>query len=443
MLTRTHKILIGLLALQALLVALMFLRDDAPALVKDRPLLAGFDAAKVTRVRLFGASADKPGVDLVKRGEAWIVASHHDYPADATKVKGLLEPLAKIAGGAPIATSATRHKQLRVADAEFERKIVLDVEGAGEQALHIGGAVGARRTAIRVGGDDVYAATDVSTFVAEPAGFVTTRYVDIPKAEIERVAIRRDPTMIELARVPAAAPAAGAGSAGAGGADAPAETWSATIDGADVTRGLAPGESLDTDAIDRIIGQLAALDLRAPADPRRDANQPTAVISIHKKGTEQSIVLDVIADGDNYWVRQRERPHAVLVDRTLFSDAVLVDRDKLVRKPPPPPARGPRRRCPRRPSRRRGADQRAGRTRRICQPYTSRPSRTRFGRRSPNALPSSTRCARRPGSSITSTPTWNAPLARWTAHALAIAASHAPAGTRARSASASPRRPPR
>jgi hypothetical protein len=343
MLTRVHKILIGLLAVQALLVALMFWGGDEPALVKDKPLLAGFDAAKVTRVRLFAASADKPGVDLVKKGAAWIVASHHDYPADAAKVTGLLEPLGKIAGGAPIATSATRHKQLRVADGDFDRKIVLDVEGAGERTLHIGNSVGTRRTALRIGGDDVYAATDVSTFVAEPAGFVSTRYVDIPKAEIERVAIRRDPVLIELAKQAAPAPAdagSGAGSAGsgAGSAAAPAETWTATIDGSPIK--LEPGETLDTDAIDRIVGQLASIDLRTPADPKRDASKPTATISIHRKGAAEPVVLDVIAEADNYWMHQQGLPRAVLVDKTLVPDAILVDRDKLVRKPPAP-APGP------------------------------------------------------------------------------------------------------
>jgi hypothetical protein len=131
MLTRVHKILIGLLVVQVLLVGLTLLRDDAPEVVKDTPLLAGFDHAKVTRVRLFASGAEKPGVDLVKKGPTWVVASHSDYPADAAKVKGLLEPLAKLAAGEPIATSATRHKQLRVADRDFDRKIVLDLEGGG------------------------------------------------------------------------------------------------------------------------------------------------------------------------------------------------------------------------------------------------------------------------------------------------------------------------
>ncbi|HSK05760.1 MAG TPA: DUF4340 domain-containing protein, partial [Kofleriaceae bacterium] len=219
MLTRVHKILIGLLAVQLALAALMLFRDDEPTVVKDTPLLATLDASKVTRVRLYGAGAEQPGVDLVRKGAGWVVASHADYPADAAKVTGLIEPLAKVAAGDPIATSPTRHKQLRVGGREFERKLVLDVEGAGEKTIVIGAPVGGRRTAIRIGGDEVYAATEVSHFVAEPAGFVSTKYVDVPKAEVERLAIRRDEKLIELARVTAAPPApagAGAGSAAAG-----------------------------------------------------------------------------------------------------------------------------------------------------------------------------------------------------------------------------------
>jgi hypothetical protein len=360
MLTRAHKILIGLLVVQLALVVLMLGRSSEPQPVKEVPLLAGLDAAKVTRVRLFASGAAKPGVDLVKKGNAWVVASHFDYPADAAKVKGLLEPLAKIAAGEPIATSATRHKQLRVADTDFDRKIVLTLEGGGEKTLLIGNPAGARRTAIRLGGDDVYAATDVSYFIAEPSGFVSTKYVDIPKADVERLTVRRDQQMIEIARAaaptaPAGATAgsgsagagAGSGSAGAGSAAAPegsgsaaaAPSWTVTIDGAPVK--LAAGESLDTDAIERIVGQATSIDLRAPGDPKRDATKPTATVIIHRKGAEQPTSLDVIADGESYWVHQRELDRAIVVDKSTFADVVTIDRDKLVKKPPPPPAPAP------------------------------------------------------------------------------------------------------
>jgi Domain of unknown function (DUF4340) len=359
MLTRFHKILIGLLALQIVLVAVTLLRGGKPELAKDKPLLTGLDAAKVTRVRLFAAGAEKPGVDLVKKGADWVVASHSDYPADAAKVKGLIEPLAKIAAGDPIATSSARHKQLRVADRDFDRKIVLDVEGAGEKTLVIGNPVGSRRTAIRIGGDAVYAATDVSHFVAEPNGFVSTKYVDIPVAELERLTVQRDQKMIEIWRSapPAAAPAsggAGSGSAGAGSAAAPpaplgeagagsgsaapaTPTWNVAIDGTPVK--LGPGESLDTEEIDRIAGQAASIELRTPGDPKRDATKPTATVTIHRKGVEQPIVLTVVEDGESsYWIHQQGNKHAIIVTKGVFDDVVTVDRDKIVKKPPAPEA---------------------------------------------------------------------------------------------------------
>jgi hypothetical protein len=360
MLTRAHKILIGLLVIQVLLVAISLLRRSEPELVKDAPLLAGFDAAKVTRVRLFAASAEKPGVELAKKGASWALASHFDYPADPAKVKGVLDPLVKIAAGDPIATSASRHKQLRVADREFDRKLVLTLEGGAEKTILIGNPVGARRTAIRLGDDKVYAATEVPSFTAEPSGFVDTKYVDLPKADIERVAIRRGPVLIELAHpappAPAAGSAAGSAAAAAAGsaagsaaaaagsaaaaagsaAAAAAPRWTATIDGAEPK--LAAGESLDTDAIERVLGQIASIHLKAPGDPKRDAGSATAVISIHRKGVEQPVVLDVIADGETYWVHQRELDRAAIVDKSALSDAVGLDRDKLVKKPPPPGA---------------------------------------------------------------------------------------------------------
>src|SRR4051812_35524863 len=122
MLTRFHKILIGLLVLQLGLVALTALRHDDAAPIKEQPLLAGFDAAKVTRLQVFAAGSAKP-IDLARRDASWVLASHYDYPVDATKVTDVLTPIAKMAAAAPLSTQKSRHGQLHVADTDFERKL--------------------------------------------------------------------------------------------------------------------------------------------------------------------------------------------------------------------------------------------------------------------------------------------------------------------------------
>jgi len=347
MLTRFHKILIAALAVQLVLVVFVMTRGDDSAALKEHPILTGFDAAKVTRLQVFSGQDAKP-IDLVKREAGWVLASGFDYPVDQAKVTDVLSPVAKLAAAAPIATQASRHKQLHVADTELERKLVITV-GGKDVTLYIGSSAGARRTAVRIGGDDkVFAVTGISAAAvgSEPRQWVDASYVKLTRDDIAKVSVQRDATTVELARPapPSAAPAGpGSGSAAGSAAPPPAEHWSAAVRGAPIT--LATGESLDDAAIDRLVGQVATIDLRSPADPKRDASKPTATITIERKAsgaaTPAPTILDVIADGDAYWVHDRSLPRAALVDKARIDDVVGVDRDKLIKKPPPPPVPPP------------------------------------------------------------------------------------------------------
>jgi hypothetical protein len=104
---------------------------------------------------------------------------------------------------------------------------------------------------------------------------------------------------------------------------------------------LAAGESLDQAAIERLVGQVATLDVSAPGDPKRDATKPTATITVERKAkdatTPAPTIIDVIADGESYWVHDRSLPRAALVDKGRLDGVLQADRDKLVKKPPPPP----------------------------------------------------------------------------------------------------------
>ena len=119
MLERYHKMLIGLLVVQVVLIVAVFARGGDNGALGTHLLLPGFDAAKVTRIQI--ASGDGKSVDLVKKGDKWTVASAFDFPVDDARVADLLTPVAKLAAEEPIATSASRHKQLKVAADDFDR----------------------------------------------------------------------------------------------------------------------------------------------------------------------------------------------------------------------------------------------------------------------------------------------------------------------------------
>jgi hypothetical protein len=336
MLTKFHKILIGLLVVQLGLVVVMALRSGDSAPAKDQPIVAGFDAKLVTHVAITG---DGKTVTLDKRGLNWVIASSFDYPADPAKLTELVSPIGQMSAAEPIATQASRHDQLKVGEQVFERKVAFTSEGK-ETVLYIGATVGQHRTAVRLGGDDrVYGASGISVTAAgvEPRDWLSPAYSKIERAEITRVQIQREGATIELARG--------------------TPSWTAAVNGTPIA--LATGETLETATIDRLVGDLAAIDVATPGDPKRDASKPTAVITIERSappaagsgsgsGSAPSVsaappppvIFDVIADGERYWVHLRGLPTAALVDKARLETAVTVDRDKLVKKAPPP-APGP------------------------------------------------------------------------------------------------------
>lgn len=360
MLTKFHKVLIGALVVQLALAAFVLTRGDATAVVKETPLLAGFDASKVTRVQVFalgpdGAAPKAASVDLAKKGDAWVVASGFDYPVDGAKVPDALAPIAKMAAAAPIATQAARFKQLKVADDDYERKLVITADGK-DTVLYVGNAAGARRTAVRLGGDDrVFAVSGVSAFAIgdSPRTWVAGRYLEVPHDDIVKVTIAKDGHTTELFKAvpppPAPAPGKGSGSgSGSAAPPAPASTepqWTATFDGAPLAP--AAGEIVDLAAIDRAVSSVSLIDLDAPADPKRDASKPTATITIERKATAPAagsgsaapaastapVVLDVILDGTNYWIKDRSSPRAVTIGKARLETVADPTPAKFVKKP--------------------------------------------------------------------------------------------------------------
>ena len=325
MLTRLHKILIALLAVQIVLAIVVLVRGDDTGVIAEHTILASFDAAKVTRLQVWGDGAKQP-VDLQKKGDHWVVASSYDYPVDTSKIDAVLGPIAKMKAEAPIATQKTRHAQLHVADDQFDRKLVITMDGK-DTTLYLGGSAGLRRTAVRIGGDDrVYAASDVTAWTAgaQASAWVDPEYLKIPEDEIAKVTIEHAGTQTELAKD-----------------DAKDKTaWTVSIGGAPVK--LAAGESLDTAGIEKVVNDLSTIEMDGPADPKRDAGQPTAVVTIERKATgatsQAPTVLDIVEDGDSYWVHERGTNRAADVGKSRLIDVVEVTRDKLVKAPAPPAA---------------------------------------------------------------------------------------------------------
>ncbi|MBK7535239.1 MAG: DUF4340 domain-containing protein [Myxococcales bacterium] len=266
---RLNKILSGLLAVQLAITGLVMSSTGGVTPPRPAPVLPGLDVAKVTRLQVFPSSGDQRGVtasppvgavDLVKRGEGWVLSSGHDYPAESTPINELLSKLAGLTHTGPIARSAARAKQLGVAEEDYQRKVVLTVDGK-EHALLVGEAVGGRQTAVRLGAvPEVMAVSGLSAWAIDPQvrTWVKPVYSEVARDQLSQVLVQRDGDSVELTKD--------------GG------QWKLTSAGAPVTLGT--GEVLDVQAVEEVLGQVSRVELTSIGDPKLAGSKALATISV-------------------------------------------------------------------------------------------------------------------------------------------------------------------
>jgi len=139
-----------LLAAQLGLALLLSLDQGRFETSPEGPLLE-FDPARVERLRIERSGAEALTIERAEAG--WILPAHAGFPAAEAKVAALLERLADLRRRLPVATSNEALTRFKVADADFEGRLVLS---AGEQSLgtlYLGDSAGYRRQYVRAAGD--------------------------------------------------------------------------------------------------------------------------------------------------------------------------------------------------------------------------------------------------------------------------------------------------
>ena len=153
------------LVLQLALALLLFMRRDPLAGVTSVTLLIPPDAvrnadhlvidAKQPRARRRRAVAvgEATRLELAKKNGAWVLPGAFDAPADGPKVSALLDRLAALKRGLPIATSEAALKRFKVVDADFERRLVLSSGGKTLATVYFGSSPGLRKSDARLSPD--------------------------------------------------------------------------------------------------------------------------------------------------------------------------------------------------------------------------------------------------------------------------------------------------
>jgi hypothetical protein len=134
-----------LLAQLVLAVAVNLGGEDYGAFQAKEPLLV-FDTQAVDGVRI---ETQDSSLLLRKQTDRWLLPEAGDFPADQQNVQGLLEKLAGLQKGWPVATTSSAVRRFQVADDAYQTRISLMAEDDVLQQLYIGTSPGFRKVHVR------------------------------------------------------------------------------------------------------------------------------------------------------------------------------------------------------------------------------------------------------------------------------------------------------
>ncbi len=151
--------------------------------------LLPFDRAAVDTITITGGKGEK--VRLVKEKGKWILPDYYRFPADQDAVNKMLDTLAGMKEGWPVATTSGAAERFKVARTDFERHIVLAVGSRPVADLYVGTSPGFRKVHVRVAGSPDILAVKFSAYDAGtgPDDWLDRRYLALDREKIRSIAL--------------------------------------------------------------------------------------------------------------------------------------------------------------------------------------------------------------------------------------------------------------
>ncbi|MDQ1300517.1 MAG: hypothetical protein QG637_435 [Chloroflexota bacterium] len=317
--TRLHQILIGLLAVQLILVGLIFFLPK-PGQAAATPLLGATKAEEITSLTI----RDDKGtsIKLAKGAAGWILPDAGDFAADSAKITPVTVKLAALKAGRSVAQNEANFKRLQVADETFQRKVEIGTAGGGAFTLYLGSSAGGRATHVRLAGqNDVFIAADLAPFDvdADAASWINASYVEVAQADVTSLTLQNAQGQFVFEK---------------------------NAQGQWTMQGLAAGEQFSANNFTTALTYASSLRMTRPLgktdQPAYGMAQPAAVVTLKTKkdNQEKTITLTIGAKdaGDStYIVKSSESPYYVKVADYSVNELVTRGKVNFLQQPTPAP----------------------------------------------------------------------------------------------------------
>lgn len=292
-------ILSGLLVVQlALALGLNLTGADYAAFEPSEPLLA-FEPEAVDALRIEDGEG---AVELVRREGAWVLAGLDAFPADQAAVDRLLDRLAGLQKGWPVATTAGALERFKVAEDAYERRIELAAAGTPAGVLYLGTSPGLRKTHVRPDGEAAVYAAAIDTWDAGAApsdwidkGILTLDEAAITRIELPGLTLERDGEELRVA-------------------------------------GLGEGEQADAAAVRTLVNRLANLRIQSvlEEDTNDTEGDPAKITVGRSEGEPLTYRLWKMPEGSDYLLKRSDLDHRLVIAGFSAEPLVKASRGELV-----------------------------------------------------------------------------------------------------------------
>ncbi len=202
---RGNLLLCALLVGQITLVGFRNLSaEDSTQGLERGLLIEGIKTDDVTRISIESGSDDKEVVTVERATteEDWHVKEESDYPADTSKVDSTLRELAGLEIADVVSSTAHHHVDLKVADSEFERRVILE---GGDKKVELLFGTSGRAGSVhvrRADQDAVYAVRDFSSWrlSTRPDVWIDRAYFTVDEKRIVAASVKNEHGSFRLER---------------------------------------------------------------------------------------------------------------------------------------------------------------------------------------------------------------------------------------------------
>lgn len=159
--SKSNALLSAVLGLQLVVAGALYWQSSGQGEFSKAQSIAGFDLDAADTLIIEDSEAT---LTLARTDEKWQVNGEPAIPVDAGAVVGVLESLADLEAGLPVATSEASQAQLEVADDNYQRRLTVK-QGENELAqMYLGTSPGFRKAHVRLAGEDAVHAASINVF---------------------------------------------------------------------------------------------------------------------------------------------------------------------------------------------------------------------------------------------------------------------------------------